>query len=71
MRDELYAKFGFTAEAAQPLETELGTLLLPLNTLEHGWHVTPAPTKTRQMPDQIEAGPLFTRPAKWPKIPDG
>lgn len=27
-RDELYAKFGITAEAAQLFETELGTLLL-------------------------------------------
>ena len=27
-RDDLYAKFGATAEAAQLFETELGTLLL-------------------------------------------
>lgn len=40
-RDELYAKFGMTAEAAQLLETELGTLLLVASGLEHGLHVKP------------------------------
>ena len=40
-RDELYAKFGITAEAAQLFETELGTLLLCARGLESGWHVVP------------------------------
>lgn len=40
-RDELYAKFGATAEAAQLFETELGTLLLGARGLTHGWHVEP------------------------------
>ena len=34
IRDELYAKFGITAEAAQLFETELGTLILSLCGLE-------------------------------------
>lgn len=40
-RDELYAKFGMTAEAAQLFELELGTLLLCVRGLEAGWHVLP------------------------------
>ncbi len=40
-RDQLYAKFGITAEAAQLFETELGTLLLCARGLESGWHVIP------------------------------
>ncbi|WP_159587736.1 hypothetical protein [Chelativorans xinjiangense] len=40
-RDEVYAKFGITAEAAQLFETELGTLLLCARGLRNGWHVTP------------------------------
>lgn len=40
-RDEIYAKFGITAEAAQLFETELGTLLLCALGLRSGWHVSP------------------------------
>ena len=40
-RDELYAKFGVTAEAAQLFETELGTLILCVRGLEEGWHAEP------------------------------
>lgn len=39
--DELYAKFGITAEAAQLFETELSTLVLCLRGLENGWHLKP------------------------------
>lgn len=38
-RDELYAKFGRTAEAAQLYETELGTLLLAVRAQQQGWHI--------------------------------
>ena len=38
-RDELYAKFGVTAEAAQLFETELGPLILCVRGLEEGWQV--------------------------------
>lgn len=40
-RDELYAKFGIAAEAAQLFETELGTLLLCVRGLQCGWYVAP------------------------------
>lgn len=40
-RDELYAKFGVTAEAAQLFETELGTLILYVRGLEEGWYAEP------------------------------
>ncbi len=53
-REELYAKFGITAEAAQLFETELGNLLLTSNALEKGWHVTPDPQGAKTVLDQIE-----------------
>ena len=40
-REQLYAKFGETAEAAQLFETDLGTLLLCVRGLEQGWHAEP------------------------------
>lgn len=40
-REELYAKFGVTAEAAQLFETELGTLIMCVRGLEEGWHAKP------------------------------
>ena len=43
----LYAKFGITAEAAQLFETELGTVLLSAQGLEHGWHIAPDRKKAR------------------------
>ena len=57
-RDELYAKFGITAEAAQLFETELGTLLLSVTALENGWHLTPDPKKARKALGEIEAQTL-------------
>ncbi len=57
-RNELYEKFGITAEAAQLFETELGTLLLSASAIENGWHVTPAPVNTQKTLDQIEAHTL-------------
>jgi cytochrome c556 len=57
-RDELYAKFGITAEASQLFETELGTLLLAVSAIENGWHVTPDPVSARKTLDQIEAHTL-------------
>jgi hypothetical protein len=53
-RDELYAKFGVTAEAAQLFETELGTLLLCARGIEHGWHVEPDPDSARKLLDEID-----------------
>ncbi|MFV0444314.1 MAG: hypothetical protein ACK5Q5_12160, partial [Planctomycetaceae bacterium] len=57
-RDELYAEFGITAEAAQLFETELGTLLLGIRALEHGWLFRPAPIEARRILDKIEAHTL-------------
>ncbi|MFQ1700870.1 hypothetical protein ACJ5NV_09765 [Loktanella agnita] len=57
-RDELYAKFGITAEAAQLFETELGTLLLSVSAIENGWHVKPDRVNARKALDQIEAHTL-------------
>jgi len=57
-RDELYAKFGITAEAAQLFETELGTLLLCLRGLEHGWHVVPDGERARATLEEIDRSTL-------------
>ncbi|MBN9568202.1 MAG: hypothetical protein J0H79_11420 [Alphaproteobacteria bacterium] len=57
-REELYAKFGITAEAGQLFETDLGTLLLCLQGLEHGWHVTPDGEKARAALDEIDGSTL-------------
>ncbi|TNJ46864.1 hypothetical protein [Phaeobacter sp. B1627] len=57
-RDELYAKFGITAEAAQLFETEFGTFVLSVTAIENGWHVTPEPANARKALDQIEAHTL-------------
>lgn len=57
-REELYAKFGITAEAAQLFETELGTLLLSVTAIENGWYVAPDPVNARKALDQIEAHTL-------------
>lgn len=57
-RNELYAKFGITAEAAQLFETEIATLLLFASSIENGWHVTPDQVSARRTLDQIEAHTL-------------
>ena len=57
-REELYAKFGITAEAGQLFETELGTLILCSQALEHGWHVAPDGEKARAVLDEIDRSTL-------------
>lgn len=57
-REELYAKFGITAEAAQLFETELGTLILCSQALEHGWHVAPDGEKARAALHEIDRSTL-------------
>lgn len=52
-RDDLYSKFGITAEAAQLFETELGTLLLAARGAEKGWYVQPDPEAGRKVLDEI------------------
>ncbi|MDD9732815.1 hypothetical protein PVW46_23195 [Mameliella sp. AT18] len=57
-REELYAKFGITAEAGQLFETELGTLILCSQALEHGWHVAPDGEMARAALDEIDRSTL-------------
>lgn len=57
-RDEVYAKFGITAEAAQLLETELGTLLLCARGLQNGWHVIPDGERAQVALEQIDRSTL-------------
>ncbi|TPK82538.1 hypothetical protein FJ936_23880 [Mesorhizobium sp. B2-4-13] len=57
-RDELYAKFGITAEAAQLFETELGSLLLCARGLERGWHHQGDPDDARKLLDHIDRSTL-------------
>ena len=61
-RDELYAKFGITAEAAQLFETSLGTVALCARGFNEGWHMTPdgeAATKALQDIDGSTLGRLL------------
>ncbi len=57
-REELYAKFGITAEAAQLFETELGTLLLCARGLASGWHVVPDGESGRDLLRDIDKSTL-------------
>lgn len=57
-REELYAKFGITAEAAQLFETELGTLLLCVRGLDNGWHVVPDGESGRDLLRDIDKSTL-------------
>ncbi len=57
-RDEIYAKFGITAEAAQLFETELGTLLLWAHGLGNGWHVTPDGGRAQAVLNDIDRSTL-------------
>ena len=57
-RDEVYAKFGITAEAAQLFETELGTLLLWAYGLRNDWHVTPDGERARAALQDINRSTL-------------
>jgi len=57
-RDEVYAKFGITAEAAQLFETELGTLILCARGLRNGWHVTPNRERAQVVLDDINRSTL-------------
>lgn len=47
-REQVYAKFGLTAEAAQLFETDLGTMLLALKGEERGWHLNANPEEATE-----------------------
>ena len=57
-RDEVYAKFGITAEAAQLFETELGTLLLYVHGIQNGWDLIPDGKRAREILADIERNTL-------------
>jgi hypothetical protein len=59
-REELYQKFGMTAEAAQLLETSLGTVLFAVRALHNGWHLMPNPEQARTELDRVEESTLGT-----------
>lgn len=59
-RDEVYLKFGITAEAAQLLETSLGTLLLALEGLHKGWFMQPQPAEAWIALERVEKSTLGT-----------
>lgn len=50
-RQEVYAKFGAAAEAAQLIATELGTALLAVSGLALNWHVDLDPITARRILD--------------------
>lgn len=57
-RDELYAKFGITAEAAQLFEVELGTLILCARAIEQGWIFEADSAKARKLLGDIDRSTL-------------
>lgn len=59
-RNEVYAKFGITAEAAQLFETDLNTLLLAAHALNEGWHIQPNPQAIQNLADDLDASTLGT-----------
>ena len=52
-REEVYAKFGLTAEAAQLFETELDTILLAREGEERGWHLQADPEKAAEFYEKL------------------
>ena len=56
--DDVYGKFGFAAEAAQLLETELGTLLIVIDAIDEGLLETPNPTRAAELFDAINSHTL-------------
>lgn len=57
-REEVYQKFGMAAEAAQLLETELGTLLLTFRGAEEGLFFGDKPHLAREVLNQIDRSTL-------------
>lgn len=53
-RDEIYAKFGVSAEAAQLFETDLGTILLGLEGSKHRWHLSPDPITAANFMEKLD-----------------
>jgi hypothetical protein len=56
--DDVYRKFGETAEAAQLLETELGTMLLSVGALEEYLLTGTKPGRATELLNEINSGTL-------------
>ena len=56
--DDVYRKFGFAAEAAQLLETELGTLLFAIDAIHEGLLDKPNPIRAAELLDAINSHTL-------------
>lgn len=56
--DEVYQKFGFAAEAAQLLETQLGTMLLLTVGAEQAWFIEPDGERATELHDNINRSTL-------------
>ena len=66
--DDVYWKFGFAAEAAQLLETELGTALLLAEAAEKGLMSKPDPktaTEIYRKVDRMTLGQIISTLKKW------
>lgn len=53
-REAVYAKFGLAAEAAQLLETELGSILLVLEGEKRRWRVSPNPDEAAVFYEKLD-----------------
>lgn len=53
-REDVYAKFGRTAEVAQLFETELGTLLLARQGEVRGWHLKANPDQAAEFYEKLD-----------------
>ena len=56
--NEVYQKFGEASEAAQLLETELGTLLVADEATRRGWLAEPDPPTAREAVDRVNRSTL-------------
>lgn len=56
--EEVYQKFGFVAEAAQLLETQLGNMLLLHTGEEEGWFIEPDGKRATELHDNINRSTL-------------
>lgn len=57
-RDELYAKFGITAEAGQLLETDLVTIMLGIEGINNGWHAQPDGARAAELLARLDGNTL-------------
>lgn len=51
--DQMYVKFGQTAEAAQLFETDLSTIVLAIEGRKNAWHISPNVTQARAFYERL------------------